>query len=248
MTPMRLDPRTILDLGSATGKCSRGLAKQFRRARIVSMDFSAAMLRAARSKRGRFSRVREVQGDARQLPFADHSVDLVFANLLLPWVDDVPGYFGEISRVLRREGLFVFSTLGPDSLAEVRSAWGAVDQYQHVNAFADMHDIGDALTRARLLDPVLDVDYVKVSYREPEKLFADLTGAGARNALEFRASGLTGRRKFAAFREQLWQSAGDQGLTLRLEVVFGHCWGAGSKSEHGEFRFDANRIGRRMYR
>lgn len=245
LQPMRLEAKTVLDLGSATGQRSRQLASTFRRARVVSVDISAMMLGVGRANRGRFSRVREVQADALQLPFADRSVDLVFANLLLPWIDDIPRCFGEISRVLRREGLFLFSTLGPDSLAELRSAWRTVDGYQHVNAFGDMHDIGDALVRARLLDPVLDVDYLNVSYQEPEKLFADLTVVGARNALRLRPPGLTGRGKFAAFRERLWDAAGDGGLELKLEIVFGHCWGSGTQQKPGEYRVDVGRIGRR---
>ena len=245
LQPMQLDVRQVLELGSATGKCSRELAATFRRARVTSVDISGQMLRKGRSQRRLFSRVREVQADAMQLPFPADSIDLVFSNLLLPWMDDLEGCFGEVSRVLRPEGLFLFSTLGPDSLAELRHAWTDVDHYQHVNLFFDMHDVGDCLVRAGLRDPVLDVDHLNISYAKTERLLADLSAVGGRNSLKDRRPGLTGREQFAAFRKQLQRVAGENGSGITLELVFGHAWGGQAGQRDGEFLFAVDNIGRR---
>lgn len=241
LSPLVIDAALIVDLGSATGAGSRRLAGAFRKARILSVDRSAAMLRAARRNRSRFSRVREVVADALQLPLPTGAVDLVFANLLLPWIDDLPGCFAEIARVLRKGGVFAFATLGPDSLAVLRHAWGAADPSPHVRAFADMHDVGDALVHAGLAEPVLDTDRLTVTYGDSQALFRDLTASGARNCLSGRRASLTGKTRFRAMQQAL---EGPGPLAVELELVYGHAWGVGPRPAAGEFLIEPNAIGR----
>ncbi len=248
LAPMTFTVERVLDAGSAAGAASRELAKAWRKARIISLDLSMSMLRTARASRSRFARISELQADVAQLPIADHCIDLVFANMLLPWAIDPAGFFGEVRRVLRKEGLFAFSTLGPDSLRDLREAWAEVDAGEHVNAFPDMHDIGDLVVRSGLRDPVVDVDYLTVSYRSSEAFLRDLTAAGARNSLARRHAALTGKERFARMRSALERRFGDAGLPLRLELVFGHAWGSGPVPVPGrdrEYRLDVADIGRR---
>ena len=231
---------TVIDLGCAAGAAIPLLEKRFRHARVVAVDFSAGMLRIVRSRKALLSKRRAVQADARALPFADASIDVVFSNLMLPWIDNLDRVFAEIARVLRKDGLFAFSTLGPDSLIEIREAWHAIDDGEHVNRFPDMHDVGDALLRARLRDPVLDVDRLSVSYSGVAALYRDLTAAGARNSLRNRQRGLMGRGRFRRFTDTLFSSAANRSLTL--ELVYGHCWGSGVRRGSGEIIVDAGKI------
>ncbi|MDH5312155.1 MAG: methyltransferase domain-containing protein [Gammaproteobacteria bacterium] len=244
MQPMRLAPDCILDLGAGTGASSRQLAQLFGRRQLISLDLSAGMLRLARRARSRFSRIREVQADAGRLPFAAGSFDLVVANLLLPWIGDPAVLFGEVARVLRRGGAFAFSSLGPDSLLPLRAAWAEVDTGPHVHPFADMHDVGDALLRARLSDPVMDVDRLTVCYRKPADLLRDLTATGGRNCLADRRPGLTGKARFRAAMDALERRFEGDGLAVELELVFGHAWGSGPAAMPGEFLLDPGSIGR----
>ena len=172
LEPMTIVANTILDLGSATGASAQALRRRFRRATVVAVDISLPMLERSARRSAWLSRHPAVQSDATQLPFADHSVDLVFSNLLLPWISDRERLFAEVGRVLRGEGLFLFSTLGPDSLAGLRH-----------EPFADMHDVGDELVRAGLRDPVLDVDRLTVNYRDERSLARDLEAVGATGCL-----------------------------------------------------------------
>jgi malonyl-CoA O-methyltransferase len=245
MAPMLVTVDRILDAGSATGSASRSLAKLYRRSRIVSLDRSGEMLRRARKLRSRFSKITELQADAAALPLQQESIDLVFSNMLLPWMDDLEGFFVPVNRVLRKDGLFVFSTLGPDSLREVREAWARIDHEEHVNTFIDMHDIGDALVRSGLREPVLDVEHLTITYRSVEDLFADLTRCAARNCLQGRRRTLTGRRRFDQMKRALADGSREGALHLELELVFGHAWGGGPVPERGEFRLDVSQIGRR---
>ena len=240
MAPMRLDAGVILDAGCAIGACGHRLSKQFRRARVMCLDLSPEMLRKSRSARGWFSKTREIRADVLQLPIADDCVDLVFANMLLPWIDDVPVFFQQVARVLRKDGLLMFSTLGPASLETLRGAWP--DESPHVMTFADMHNVGDAAVRAGLRDPVVDVDNLNVQYEDADALFRDLTASGARNSLGARRATLTGKNRFAGFRQAL-QLHGP--FELGLELVYGHAWGGGPSQDPGEFRVPADAIGRR---
>lgn len=242
LQPLVVDAAQVLDLGAATGAATPLLQKRFRSARIVSLDFSAAMSRRNLARQRLFSRRLCVQADARRLPFAESCFDVVFANQLLPWIDDPAPVLEEVARVLRRDGVFAFASLGPDSLRELDAAWGGVDGHGHVNRFPDMHDIGDALVRAGLRDPVLDVDRLTVRYTDAGKLFADLTRMGARNALRDRNPALVGKQRF----NDMISALGDGGDEIRfdLELVYGHCWGGGPKDAAG-YRIDATAIPRR---
>lgn len=245
LEPMTIEARTIVDLGAATGSARRLLARRFRRARVVAVDLSLQMLESARQKQSRYSRTSALQANAEALPFADQSIDIVFANMLLPWVSEPARMFGEIARVLRKDGLFLFATLGPDSLGEIRRAWGSVDGGEHVNRFPDMHNIGDAAVRAGLRDPVLDVDQLSVTYRDSGTLFQDLTAMGARNCLQHRERSLAAAARFKAMAAALDELRRDGLLTLNLELIYGHCWGVGQRLADGEYRVAASRIGRR---
>jgi malonyl-CoA O-methyltransferase len=151
-------------------------------------------------------------------------VDLVFSNATLQWVNDLDATFRELLRVLRPGGLLLFSTFGPDTLKELRAAWAAVDGGAHVSPFLDMHDIGDALVRARFADPVMDVERMTLTYDDIHALMQDLKQLGAHNALSSRSRGLTGRRRLAALREAYERQRRAGRLPATYEVVHGHAW------------------------
>lgn len=242
LEPLLVEARTVIDLGAATGTANRALEKRFKGARVVSIDIAHNMLKKAREKRSWLSKTAFTQASAEALPFPDERVDVIFSNLLLPWVHDPSSIFSEVARVLRKGGVFTFATLGPDSLQEISRAWGSIDSNAHVNRFLDMHDLGDRLVAAGLRDPVLDVDRLSVSYENSARLFADLTAVGARNTLNQRAKSLTGKQRYAAMVSALEATAVDGQITLDLELVFGHCWGAGPKMDPTNYRIDAGQI------
>lgn len=221
---IKLIPTRLLDMGCGTGELSGQLTRRFKKADLVCLDLAPAMLTTARRKTGWFSKQRFVCGDAESLPLADDSVDMILSNLTVQWCEDLDAVFRECRRVLRPGGLLMFSTLGPDTLKELRASWEVVDGYSHVNAFIDMHDVGDALIRARLADPVMDVETVQLTYGDVMQLMRDLKLLGAHNITAGRAQGLTGRRRLEALREA-YESYRSQGvLPASYEVVYGHAW------------------------
>ena len=242
---MVIEARTIVDLGCATGSACKALAKRFRGARVIGVDQSPKMLHLANRKKSWLAKYSFLEASADAIPLADQSVDIVFCNQLLPWVDDAQPIFAEVNRLLRKGGLFIFASLGPDSFSGLRRAWQASDHGVHVNHFPDMHDLGDAAVRAGLSDPVLDVDRLTVTYEDSAALFRDLTGSAARNCLTDRALSLTGKDRFAAMSQELQPPGSKATIELELELVYGHCWGSGPRPRAGEVRIDPGRIGRR---
>lgn len=218
-------PQRVLDVGCGTGRGSARLKKRWPKAEVIALDASPAMLREARRHSRWLKPFARVCGDARALPFADHSIDVVYSNLCMQWCDTPRTIFAEFRRVLKPGGFVVTSTLGPDTLGELRAAWAAVDpERPHVSRFLDVHDIGDAALAAGLKDPVLDSDCILMHYADVRGLFADLKGLGATNADRERAHGLTGKARFKAMLDAYPRRA-DGRIAASWEVVTLHAWG-----------------------
>jgi malonyl-CoA O-methyltransferase len=218
---VRLAPAIAVDLGCATGRGAALLAARYPAATVLAVDSSLPMLTAARVPAGR-----RVLGDAEALPLRTASVDLLLANLVLPWCRP-DRLFAEAARVLTDGGALVFATLGPDSLKEVRSAFAAVDDVIHVHAAFDVHDLGDLAVAAGLAEPVLDVDRIEVTYADFAGLARDLRAVGGINLAGGRRRTLTGRRRFGRFVERLPRNA-DGRLAVTVELVLGQAFGRGA--------------------
>jgi malonyl-CoA O-methyltransferase len=248
-------PKQILDLGSGTGFCSEALASHYKHAHTVSLDLSEAMLHHTRNRFSRWQRFRRrpgfICGDAEQLPFADASFDMLFSNLTVQWCSDLQRTFSEFHRVLKPGGVLFYTTLGPDTLKELRASWAEVDDRVHVNTFLDMHDVGDAMLRARLAEPVLDTEHLTLTYRKSMTLMRDLKELGAHNINPGRSQGLTSPRKLKAVMNAYERFRQIDGLLpATYEVVYGHAWRAEKEpAEHqglpGEVGIAIERLGGR---
>jgi malonyl-CoA O-methyltransferase len=221
-----LAPRVVLDLGAGTGRVTRELKRRYPRALVIALDIAPGMLREARRHQPLWRRFKRVCGDALRLPLKDSSVDLVFSSLMLQWCEPLERALAEVRRVLKSSGFFAFSTFGPDTLQELRSAWAQVDAYNHVNNFPDMHVVGDALTRAGLMEPVLDVDRIELGYPDALSLMRDLKAIGAHNVTAGRPRALAGRSRLARLQQAYEGFRGGQGLPATYEVIYGASWGA----------------------
>jgi malonyl-CoA O-methyltransferase len=221
---VRLQPQAILDLGAGTGHSSKALRRRYRGAEVIALDLSPGMLARAERRQAWLRRFDPVIADAHRLPVKDASVELVFSNLMLEWCHDPDAVFQEIRRVLKPGGLLTFTTLGPDTLRELREGWRKVDAYTRVHRFIDMHDLGDALMRAGLAEPVMDTERLTVTYPDLGALLKELTDSGSSNVAHGRARGLTTKARLEGLREVVRGEPSAGALPVSVEVVYGHAW------------------------
>jgi len=222
MCCLKMKPRTILDVGSSTGLALRILEKNYR-AQIYGVDLSMGMLTLAAQKKGWFSRQHLICADAQALPFKDASMDLIFSNLTLQWFPDLLLSFCEFFRVLKPGGALFFTTLGPDTLKELRHSFQQLDEFAHVNTFKDMHDVGDLLLHARFVDPIIDREDLALTYATLQALFKDLKYTGTQTVLGRQQKGLMGKNKLAQLQHAYEQFRTPEGvLPATYEVIYGH--------------------------
>jgi malonyl-CoA O-methyltransferase len=212
---VRFVPKCCADVGCATGDGIRELQRRYPEALPIAIDYARPMLQVVQGRmpllhRLRGRRPRCVNADARALPLKNDSVELLWSNLMLHWLDDPLSAFREFQRVLAVDGLLTFAALGPDTLKELRLA-GAVS----LRAFRDMHDLGDMLVEAGFTDPVLDMEMITFEYHRPGRLLADQRHLGVRDGLFGKMPWRDWRRVFAT-----WNGRAS------FEIVYGHAWKA----------------------
>ncbi len=198
-----LKPQVVLDVGCGTGYFAGALQQRYPDAQVIALDNTYSMLQAARQQ------ATCICADVYALPFADQSVDLIFANLLLPWCDDLEKLMREWRRILRTDGLLVFTSYGPDTLRIWREELGNL----MMPNFLDMHVVGDVLTKSRFCDPVMDVDYYTLTYSNSADLCRELYHSGILITDDFTLQNpLAGKTPEGVY-------------SAVFEIVYGHAFG-----------------------
>ena len=219
-----LQPKWILDAGSGTGEAVKPLQKRFKKAEVALLDVSERMLEKAVKQGVIFRKPYAVCGDIESLPFADRTFDLVFSNLAMQWCNDIAVVLAEFKRVLKPGGLLVFTTFGPDTLKELRASWQLVDDAVHVNAFLDMHDIGDGLLQGGFAEPVMEAEMITVNYGEVGTLMQDLRDIGANVTASGHRQGLLTRNMLKQLGEAYEEFRTNGVLPATYEIIYGHAW------------------------
>lgn len=229
---IRLAPARIVDIGCGYGASRAPLLQRFAGAEWIGIDHSLRMLAAGRRAVGlgrltrwwRGAREGWIAADAGALPLADGCADFVFSNLMLHWHPTPHRLFPEWKRVLRSDGLLMFSCFGPDTIAELRAAFAAVVPRAMPMPFIDMHDFGDMLVAAGFATPVMDVERIRLTYASPRELLRDVVALGG-NPRTDRATGLVSGTRARALLAALQAGRGEDGrIGLTFEISYGHAW------------------------
>jgi malonyl-CoA O-methyltransferase len=235
---VKVAPRHVLDAGCGPGPDLALLQKDYPAAQIIGLDAAFAMLEAARVPATALGALNQMLsrllpakagvdllcGDFGDLPFGPNSLDLVWSNLALHWHPQPDRVFAEWRRVLRVDGLLMFSNFGPDTLRELRAAFAEADEAPHALPFVDMHDFGDQLVEVGFSTPVMDMEVITVTYDTPRALLADVRALGG-NPLATRRRGLLGRAAWQRVEAALERQRRPDGkLGLSFEVIYGHAF------------------------
>ena len=245
---MRLQPERILDAGCGTGFAFPLLGQRYPQSHLVGLDLAHAMLAEARHRLPKptlFGRLLApfngrpaplVGADMEAMPLASDSVDLLWSSLALQWLETPDASFREMRRVLKPGGLLLFSTFGPDTLRELRAAFAGLDGYNHVNRFLDMHDVGDALIHAGFANPVMEMEYLTLTYDDLKGVMRDLKGIGAHTVVDGRREGLMGRKEWQRLVDNYEAFRREGKLPATYEVIYGHAWVGAVKPAHEDGR------------
>jgi malonyl-CoA O-methyltransferase len=247
---IKVAPSSVLDAGCGAGEDIPALRERFPEAPVFGSDLSHGMLaRALHHDAGdtswrRFLPAslgkalgargpRFAQADFSALPFASGAFEFIWSNLALHWHSRPDLVFPEWQRVLKVNGLLMFSTLGPDTLKELRGAYAEVEaahgiaSRKHVIDFVDMHDLGDMLVESGFEIPVMDQETLTITYKSPESLLADVRRWGAYPFEREGSSGAVARRLHKALLAALEaRRRADGTIALTFEVIYGHAWKA----------------------
>lgn len=219
-----LAPENILELGASTGNFTSKLHAYYPEASCIGLDISSEMLKTAQSKMPASGQTAFVCADMETLPFKSNSFDLVCSNVTIQWALDYTTLFKEIKRVLKPNGLWLFTTFGPDTLIELRQALASFNTQHHVNQFMDMHDIGDAMLASGLQDPVLDVEHISYEFSSPLALLKNLKALGANHALDRQSHGLNTSRFLNMLEKNYLKTHDTQKYPAHYEIIFGHAF------------------------
>ena len=234
LTLVKTAPRHVLDAGCGSGADLARLQQQYPAAQVIGLDAAPGLLAQAGSvqaPRSLLSRLLPAKAgidlvcaDFGALPFGPNSLDLVWSNLALHWHPQPDRVFAEWRRVLRVEGLLMFSNFGPDTFKELRAAFAAADEAPHALPFVDMHDFGDQLVEAGFSTPVMDMEVLTITYDTAAALLADVRALGG-NPLATRGRGLMGRAAWQRMLAALEAGRRADGkLALSIEVIYGHAF------------------------
>ncbi len=151
-----------------------------------------------------FARIgRGVQADEDRLPFADASFDLIASVGALHGVNDLPGCLVQCRRALRPGGRFVAVFPGGDTLGALRRALFTAEEAvtggvtPRVHPMVDPAEASGLLQRAGFVEPVADIEPMRLRYRDLGALVRDLRAGGETNVLHARGPAFS-RALFAA--------------------------------------------------
>ena len=225
---IRLKPSVILDLMAASGYGTQQLVQRYPDAHIYAVDDAKNLLVMQQAH----DRLSLISMDLEKPALATASVDLIVLNLGLAYLADPQFCFRELNRILKPGGLFIFTSLGPDTLQELNYAFHGLDEYAHVWQFIDMHHLGDALLATGWEDPVMDMELLTLSYEKLEDLLSDLRVSGGRNQLAGRCPHLMPRGRWKKMQQRYAECSLDDGqLPASFEIIYGHAWKAQTNSK-----------------
>jgi malonyl-CoA O-methyltransferase len=217
------DKKIVVDLGAGIGRYAVTIARKYSNITALATDIAYPMCKFGKETFANCERVIFINADADQLPFYGQAVDLVFSNLMLQWSSKLINTLAEVYRILKINGVFVFSILINGSLQELQHIWAQIDNYSHVHEFIYLENLLSYLQQVNFKVKKIEVCSYTRLFRSPYALMQELKLLGAHNIHPRRNLGLSGKQKFqqlCAGYENLRNAIGL--LPLSYRVVYGY--------------------------
>ena len=223
LSVMAVDVDRLIDVGCGQGPDLLWLRKRFPQSQVICVDGAFPPVRQA-SRNNRVTEAAWLCGNAETMLFQPETFDLVWSNMMLHWAEDIGAVLSNWHQMLRQEGLLLFSCLGYGSLHELYHAFERLDGYGHVMTFPDCQQLGEALVQSGFPSPVLEREWISLTYQDINVLLRDIRALGG-NPLADRRQGLMGKGTFAQLVQNLEALRDEAGqITLRFEIILGHAF------------------------
>ena len=219
LSGIKIQPKSILDLGCGTGSLTQKISALYPDAKIIPLDFSEEMLRICRSK---VNKANPICADIENIPINESCFDLIISSLTFHWATDLYSIFLKIHELLKNDGCFLFSSIGPDTLFELRGALSKIDKQERVNRFIDMHHYGDALLKIGFSDPVVDNEKIIVEYQSFSDVLKSLKKIGA-NTVEKISKKRLSKNDFKTVQDA-YKTDENSNYPATYEVLYGLAW------------------------
>ena len=216
ISAINIKPKIVADLGAGIGIFTNNLLKNMPESKILSIDFAQQTLERNNAKI-------KICADVERIPISENSVDLMTSNLMLQWCDNLDVFFAQCYRILKPNGLIIFSTFGPDTLKELKASYLDANLNPSVNTFIDMHDIGDKILLSGFEGPVMEMEMLTLMYENVIDLMKDLKGIGAQTVKNKKQS-IIGKNKFNNIIKMYEKYRRNGKLPATYEVIYGHAW------------------------
>jgi malonyl-CoA O-methyltransferase len=202
-----------LDLGCGTGFFYQHLISQYKDINYVGVDIAEGMLNFFQQTLSEsFSDV-DVNADlsdeasnnrrlndflictdAENISMKNETIDIVFSNMAVQWSENLPVLFTELNRILKPGGIIGLTTLGPQTLIELKQSWEKVDKHVHVNHFFPLERWADVIHQSGLKIQVKRVLHPKLQFDSVRQLLKELKLIGAHNVNKGQPQGLFGKK------------------------------------------------------
>ena len=229
---IKINPKRILDIGSATGKNAILLAKIFPAAEIYELDFSIDMLRVSMNKSSGFRKLFSskkryfINADMDLLPFHDNTFDLIVSSNSIQWSENINALFKNINNLLTIDGLFLFSSFLKNTLIELQH----FKEHALTQNFLTIQEYAEILNNNNFYDPVLIRDEYQNEYDGALSALRDLKKIGVTKSDESHKS-LRGKNYLLKLIDHLDQFKRNDKNILSYEVIMAHAWKIRNKEE-----------------
>lgn len=183
----------LCDLGCGTGFCMDLIRPQ--NTNIVGLDIASGMLQYCQNKYEE-SPASLICADFENLPIKPNAFDGIVSSLSIQWSENLDQLFQQVKSSLKKDGWFLFSTLGPKTLTELKESWRETDSFVHVNQFVSQQTILQKLEAAGFSIELAQQSNEILRYDTVFSLMRDLKDIGAHNVNAGKKKGLSTRRSF----------------------------------------------------